>query len=44
MCCMILMHLQYTAVLPLRNLLAHEVMHSPDVMSAYLHTRVGKLT
>ena len=31
---MILMHLQYTAVLRLQSLLAHVVMCSPDVMLA----------
>jgi hypothetical protein len=35
MCCMILMRLQYTAVLCLQIHLADEVMCSPDVMLAY---------
>ena len=30
------MHLQYTAVLRMRSLHAHEVMCSPDVTLAYL--------
>ena len=33
---LVCMHLQYTAVLPLRTLLAHEVMHSLGVMLPYL--------